>query len=110
MTENRNSGEYRYSLPSVPRPCTTHPGCLIIRCRRFLCNRTLPVLNQPGQPRPFAHPHAVSPDTETPLTNTRLHAAASLTPHAVTAMLTNAAKWSLGHGNAPVPSRWRATH
>jgi hypothetical protein len=24
-------------------------------------------------------------------------------------MLTNAARWSLGRGNAPVPSRWQAT-
>jgi hypothetical protein len=56
MSENRTSGEYRYSPPSAARACTTHPGCVITRCRRFLCDRPIHILNQRGQPRRFCSP------------------------------------------------------
>jgi hypothetical protein len=53
MTENLSNREYRYSPTGIPGPCTTHPGCLIVRCDRFLCDRPVHRLNQRGQPRRF---------------------------------------------------------
>ena len=37
MTEQR---EYRYTPPETSRPCPDHPGCLVLRCPRWLCERT----------------------------------------------------------------------
>jgi hypothetical protein len=51
MTEHR---EYRYTPTQAPGPCPDHPGCLILRCNRWLCHQTFHLpLNQPGQPRRY---------------------------------------------------------
>jgi len=47
-------GEYRYNPGPAAQPCPEHPGCLITRCRRFLCNTPVHLaLNSPGQPRRY---------------------------------------------------------
>jgi hypothetical protein len=52
-----SGGEYRYSPAQAPGPCPDHPGCLIRRCARWLCNRTFHTpLNQRGQPRRYCRP------------------------------------------------------
>lgn len=48
--------EYRYSPPNTSKACPTHPGCVIARCQRFLCNRPVHILNQRGRPRRFCSP------------------------------------------------------
>jgi len=48
-----STDEYRYSPPAEPGPCPTHPGCVITRCQRFLCDTTVHILNQRGRPRRF---------------------------------------------------------
>jgi hypothetical protein len=49
----QNADEYRYSPPAEPGPCPNHPGCVITRCQRLLCNRPVHLLNQRGRPRRF---------------------------------------------------------
>jgi hypothetical protein len=56
MNDSRSSSEYRYSRPEIPGPCTSHPGCVVIRCHRLFCNRPVHRLNQRGQPRRFCSP------------------------------------------------------
>ena len=51
-----NADEYRYSPAAGPGPCTTHRGCVIVRCQRFLCDRPVHILNHPGRPRRFCSP------------------------------------------------------
>ena len=54
MTEQR---EYRYTLHRAPGPCPDHPDCLVLRCQRWLCERTFhQPHNQRGQPRRFCRP------------------------------------------------------
>jgi hypothetical protein len=54
MTEQR---EYRYTPPQAPGPCPDHPGCLVLRCRRWLCEHTFhQTLIQRGQPRRYCSP------------------------------------------------------
>jgi hypothetical protein len=48
-----STDEYRYSPPAEPGHCPTHPGCAIVRCRRFFCNKPVHILNRPGRPRRF---------------------------------------------------------
>jgi hypothetical protein len=45
--------EYRYSRSNTSAACPTHPGCVIVRCHRFLCDRPVHILNQRGRPRRF---------------------------------------------------------
>lgn len=52
-TTTPHADEYRYSPPTTSRVCPTHPGCVITRCQRFLCDTTVHILNQRGQPRRF---------------------------------------------------------
>jgi hypothetical protein len=78
MSETRSSSEYRYTPPGTPGPCTTHPGCLIVRCHRFLCNRPVHQrLRGPDAPAASAHPPAASPNTDDSANSTPTHAAAS---------------------------------
>jgi hypothetical protein len=56
MTENSNSGEYRYSPPGIPQRCATHPQCVIVRCQRLFCDQPVHLLTQRGQPRRFCSP------------------------------------------------------
>jgi hypothetical protein len=51
-----NTDEYRYSPSTTSPACPTHPGCVIIRCQRFLCDRPVHILNQRGRPRRFCSP------------------------------------------------------
>lgn len=48
-----NADEYRYSPSKTSRACLTHPGCVILRCQRFHCDRPVHILNQRGRPRRF---------------------------------------------------------
>jgi len=48
--------EYRYSPSNTSTACPTHPGCVIMRCHRFLCDRPIHLINQPGRPRRFCSP------------------------------------------------------
>jgi hypothetical protein len=48
---------YRYTLNRPPRALPGPPHCLVLRCQRWLCNRTFHMaLNRPGQPRRFCSP------------------------------------------------------
>lgn len=49
----QSTDEYRYSPPAEPGQCPTHPGCAIVRCHRFFCNKPVHILNQPGRSRRF---------------------------------------------------------
>ena len=61
MTEQR---EYRYTPPQAPGPCSDHPNCLVLRCRRLFCERTFhQPLIQRGQPAATAARPAASPNT-----------------------------------------------
>lgn len=51
-----NADEYRYSPAKTSHACPTHPGCVIVRCQRFLCDRPVHILNQRGRPRRFCSP------------------------------------------------------
>ena len=54
MIEQR---EYRYTPPQAPGPCSDHPDCLVLRCRRLFCKRTFhQPLIQRGQPRRYCSP------------------------------------------------------
>jgi hypothetical protein len=54
MTEHR---EYRYNPNRSSGSCPDHPGCLILRCRRWLCPRNFHTpINQRGQPRRYCSP------------------------------------------------------
>jgi hypothetical protein len=55
-TTTANADEYRYSPAAEPGHCLTHRGCAIVRCQRFLCDRPVHILNQPGRPRRFCSP------------------------------------------------------
>jgi hypothetical protein len=111
-------GEYRYTPRGAPRPCTNHPGGHITRCEYFpATGRSTNATNAAG-PDASAHPPVASPNTDdsdnhpptprgrVPPPRTRPR---PLTRNGPAVMLTNATRWSLGRGNAPVPSRWQAT-
>jgi hypothetical protein len=81
----------------LPEP--HHPGCVITRCHRFLRGRGV----QSGTtPAGSAHPPAASTNTDDS-DNPHPTRPRPLTPHAQIVMLTDAARWSLGRGKAPVP-------
>jgi hypothetical protein len=49
--------EYRYSPPPVPGPCPDHTHCILLRCKRFLCPKTVhQTTTGPGQPRRYCSP------------------------------------------------------
>jgi hypothetical protein len=48
-----HTDEYRYSSSTTTRVCPTHPGCVIMRCQRFLCDGPVHILKQRGRPRRF---------------------------------------------------------
>jgi hypothetical protein len=52
-TTTPHADEYRYSPSTTSRACPTHPGCVIVRCQRFLCDRPVHTLKQRGRPRRF---------------------------------------------------------
>lgn len=54
MTER---AEYRYRPTQRPGPCPGHPGCLVLRCARWTCQRAFHLpLRQRGRPRRYCSP------------------------------------------------------